>query len=157
MKKEPIKRRREKELEQIRRGNGGVLRPSDVVAFAKNKKTALHSYFEWDDSKAAAAHRLEQARELIRVVVTVLPNTQEKVNVYASLPNDRKSKDGGYRAVVDILDDEDLTAQLLDSAARDLDAFRTKYARLRKVASMRDLFTAIDRTVRPKVKTKKAA
>jgi len=33
----------------------------NVVRFASNSKTELHKCFEWDDTKAAAKYRLEQA------------------------------------------------------------------------------------------------
>ena len=61
------------ELETIRRNAGGVLRPEDVVSFAADPDTELHSRFEWDDTEAAQQYRLWQARQLIRVTVTVLP------------------------------------------------------------------------------------
>ena len=70
------------ELEQIRKANDGELRPADVVEFARNPDTALHSRFTWDDDKAAAEYRLWQARELIRVVVQLHPKTNKKMRVY---------------------------------------------------------------------------
>ena len=42
-----------------------------VVEFArKNKKSELYSCFEWDDSVAARKHRAEQARLILRMIVT---------------------------------------------------------------------------------------
>ena len=46
----------------------GTLTPNRVLEAAKDKRTALHKYFEWDDKKAGHAYRLEQARQLIRSV-----------------------------------------------------------------------------------------
>ncbi len=46
----------------------GRLSPDIVVKAAENPDSPLHDYFEWDDAKAAHAHRLQQARQLIRVV-----------------------------------------------------------------------------------------
>lgn len=37
----------------------GRLTPQLVVNAAKNPKSALHSRFEWDDTKAAARYRRE--------------------------------------------------------------------------------------------------
>lgn len=45
--------------------------PSDVVEAARSPKSPMHAQFEWDDSKAAEAHRLEQARYLIRSIEVV--------------------------------------------------------------------------------------
>lgn len=47
--------------------------PERVVKAAENRRSPLHACFEWDNTKAAAAYRLEQARTLIRSVeVTVV-------------------------------------------------------------------------------------
>jgi hypothetical protein len=46
----------------------GKLSPLDVIDAAKNPKSPLHQYFEWDDTEAARKYRIEQARELIRTI-----------------------------------------------------------------------------------------
>ena len=61
------------ELDLISRKNGGVVLPEAVVEFAKDPETALHSRFDWDDSEAAAKWRLVQARQVIRLELTVVP------------------------------------------------------------------------------------
>jgi len=71
----------QQELESIRRSAGGLLRPEDVVEFARSPETALHEEFTWDDSEAAHQYRLWQARQVIRVNVTVIGNTESKVAV----------------------------------------------------------------------------
>lgn len=43
----------------------GNFTPTDVLDIAKSPKSPLHKYFEWDDSKAAHAYRLTQARHLV--------------------------------------------------------------------------------------------
>jgi hypothetical protein len=59
------------ELERIRVRSGGKLRTEDVVKEARSDNSPLHKMFLWDDEKAAHEHRLQQARQLIRVVVIV--------------------------------------------------------------------------------------
>jgi hypothetical protein len=44
------------------------LTPEAVVEAAKAEKHPLHRFFTWDDKKAAHAHRIDQARTLIRSV-----------------------------------------------------------------------------------------
>lgn len=62
-----------KELERIAERNA-----ANVVRAASKSKGALHRCFEWDDAKAGEAHRLEQARYLLRMIVTVEePTTPE--------------------------------------------------------------------------------
>lgn len=43
-----------------------------VEAASKRKNSELHKCFTWDDSKAAQEYRLEQARLVLRAVVTVV-------------------------------------------------------------------------------------
>lgn len=129
----------EAELRQISKSHDGLLNPVDVVAFARNKSTALHSQFEWDNRKAGEAYRLEQARHLIRVHVTVIEGSNKPVRVWASLPKDRNAT-GGYRTMVDVLSDADHRAQLLDCALKELEVFRQKYAAIKELA---DVFNAI--------------
>jgi hypothetical protein len=61
------------ELEMLRVQVGGELKPDDVVEFARSNNTALHSAFEWDDTEAAVKYRMQQAGQVIRVAVTMLP------------------------------------------------------------------------------------
>lgn len=50
----------------------GRLDPARVVQVAARPSHPLHNYFEWDDTKAAQAHRITQARALIREVRVVV-------------------------------------------------------------------------------------
>jgi len=156
-----------KELNVIYQKNNKLLRPCDVVNFAKNPKSALHKHFEWDNTKAAAAHRLHQARQLITVHVTVIKNTSKKINMvsvkiikklkkpiqkYQSLSGDRKQKGGGYREIVDILSNEEFTKQLLEQAYKDLIAFQTRYRVLKEFNELFEMMDSIlaNKTIRRK-------
>jgi hypothetical protein len=46
----------------------GRVAPEDVVEYADDPASPLHSAFEWDDTVAAQQHRLAQARSLIKAV-----------------------------------------------------------------------------------------
>lgn len=86
--------------------NEGRLTPALVVNSARNPDSPLHRFFEWDDTKAAEAHRLNQGRSLIRkvyiyreteksIVKTVAyvrdPSCSEREQGYVSI--DRLKKD----------------------------------------------------------------
>lgn len=136
------------ELEFIRkRSADGILQAEDVVEFARDERTALHSEFEWDDSVAAHQHRLEQARKIIRLTLTVVesPAGQQTVRMYASCDSDRVKPGGGYRSLVEVMNSEDLRDQLLHAALRDLRTVRRKYQQLRE---LQPIFRAIDRVAR---------
>lgn len=132
------------ELELIRsRNKDGILFPEDVVKFARNSKTALHKFFEWDDNKAAENYRLAQARSIIRVTVEIIGDVStEPVRTYVSLPSDRKS-DGGYRHMAEVVEDQVMLEELFAEAQRELEAFRKKYQKLAAVSEMRGVFREI--------------
>lgn len=117
------------ELELIRKRHGGFLRPADVVEFARDPATALHTRFEWDDSKAADQYRLEQARLIIRCTVRLIHPDSPPVHAYVSLHDDRRAGDS-YRSIVDVLADPRLREQLLAQALREAESWRMRYERL---------------------------
>lgn len=132
------------ELEFLRKQNNGFLRPQDVVAFAKNPDTTLHTQFEWNDGNAAEKYRLAQARAIIRVAVIVNPATAEKVRAYVSLSD---SRDLGYRAIAEVLDDQMLTDRLLQDALKELTSFQKKYDKLKELTELGNVFNAIEQIV----------
>lgn len=95
-----------------------------VVAWAeRNPDSELHDKFEWDDQKAAHAHRLDQARHLISLHV-VYSGTGRRASV--SLITDRPAG-GGYREVTPVLNNARMRAvllrQILDEVARVIDRY----------------------------------
>lgn len=68
-------------LAEIAEAAEGALHPRDVVADARRDTSPLHPLFEWDDRKAAVAHRLTQAREVIAsIVVHVVGEGEETLH-----------------------------------------------------------------------------
>lgn len=131
------------ELEFIRNQHGGVLRPEDVVAFARNERTQLHSHFEWDDTEAAQQYRLWQARKVIRLRVTVVDNlgSDRPLPMYVSLSTDRQKPGGGYRPFVDVMSNEDTRAELFRQALGEFKRVRQRYQELKE---LKPVFDAID-------------
>lgn len=82
----------------------GELLPSRVVADAKQKDSPLHSMFVWDKSKAAKAHWLDRAREIIGSV-TILVQRNEYAIKTAAYVRDPEAKGEGYRSVTALRDD----------------------------------------------------
>ena len=131
------------ELLQIAEENNGFCSPAKVVEFARNKKTLLHSKFQWDNDKAAEQYRLWQARQIISLELTVVNRTEkstEPVRMFWSLDEDRETEKG-YRLITDILSSEELTDKLLHQALNELTIFSNKYHQLE---ALRTVFTAID-------------
>ena len=89
---------------------GGNLTPANVVEAAQRPGSPLHRHFTWDDKDAAAAHRLAEARALIRRVKVVMidkpaPPIRAFVNIQDS---DAKHR---YASVFTVLEDEELRDQ----------------------------------------------
>jgi len=118
-----------------------LLNPQAVVSFAEDPRTALHSAFTWDDTEAAREYRLWQARQVLRVAVWTCPDSSEPVRMYVSLQNDR-GKEGGYRAVEDVLKDSDLRKQMLAEALAELEVFQRKF---RLLSELKPVFAAVSR------------
>ena len=59
------------ELEKL--DEQGGITPEAVVGVARDPNNILHAHFEWDDAKAGHAHRLQQARLLIKRVKITTP------------------------------------------------------------------------------------
>lgn len=65
-----------RELTTLR--DAGELTPRDVLERARDTSSALHGHFEWDNSTAAHAYRLEQAKSLIvQAKVRVIPRADD--------------------------------------------------------------------------------
>ena len=105
---------------------GNVLYPPAVVAWARaNVGSALHAAIEWDDERAADAHRLWQIRRLIQLHITAEDGSPQMV----SLSIDRAAN-GGYRSVSDVVKAPDLRQIMLDDALAELERVQIKYNRV---------------------------
>jgi len=136
-----------RELEEVRRANGGLLAPRDVVKYARDPKHELHREFMWDNERAGHRYRLMQARKMItHYTVTLSMPAQgrvEKMRGYVALSTDRPR--GGYRALVEILRDEHMTAQMLEDALASLSHWQKRYQR---VTELTPIFEAAERVRR---------
>jgi len=131
------------ELEQIRDAHDGILYPQNVVDFARDESTELHSKFEWDDTVAGENYRIWQARKVIRALVTIIPHKNEPIQVqtYVSMYADRyyqeekrpeenvekREMTGGYRYMVDVLSTPALRSDLLSEALAEFESWERKY------------------------------
>jgi len=124
--------------------NGGTLPPEMVLERATPVSHPLHECFEWDDSKASHEYRLWQARQLIRVSVSVVHPELSPTRTYVSLVGDRRNGTG-YRSTVDCARDPVLREQMLDEALRYMQVFERKYGILSELATV---FTEVKRVRR---------
>jgi hypothetical protein len=65
-----------KDIQEVR----GKVTAELILESAKNKKSVLHNYFQWDDAKAAHSYRLGQATQLLsRIEVKIIKDGQPRV------------------------------------------------------------------------------
>lgn len=144
------KRSVQDELETIRRRHRGLLRPVDVVDYARDENTLLHEMFEWDDGDAARKYRLEQARKLLRVHVTILEGSTKEIRAYVSLPSDREKPGGGYRHIKFVMSNEQQRLELLATALNEMEHFRYKYQALQELVPVFEAMDKINGDLRKK-------
>ena len=129
-----------KAIEDIRKKNDGEVTAEHVVKAAKAARHVLHDEFEWDDKAAAHEHRLATARHMVRCLVVVRDDTSttrpQRMYEVVQKPQEkpRERKKFAYKTVEDILQDEDLRAELLNRALQELIRIRNRYRDLQELA-----------------------
>jgi len=121
-------------LRELCDSHGERLTPELVLADASDPASPLHDEFDWDDTTAAHAYRIEQARRLIRTVVYRFKTEvrQMKVAYYVRDPKSERGE-AAYLPIIKVRSDEDLSREvLIKSFERVSNALETakKYATL---------------------------
>ena len=116
------------ELDRIYQKHG-ELNPADIVDESRPTSAPLHPCFEWDDAKAAEKYREHQAGNIVRNITVVCDTQEEPQNVRAFV-----RVQSTYQPINIVLEDADKTQELLQSALRELKAFRDKYKTLVSLA-----------------------
>lgn len=130
----------ESELASLREASAdGVITPAMVVNYAQEHPlSALHSKFEWDDSKAAHHYRLWQARQMIASIYVRQAVNTEPIRAYVHLREEQE----GYRETTTVCADKDLFKSLSAQFRRDMKSLARRYECLRKYH--KKLFGEID-------------
>ena len=112
----------------------GELTPPAVLDAARASRHVLHQHFEWDDSVAANAYRVDQARTLIRCVEIVSEATgDDPVQAFISITDKAGTS---YRTMQAVLDSVELQVAALRQAERDMDAFTKRYRMIEDVCDL---------------------
>ena len=130
-----------KHLERLRKEGKGELTPEDVIKDARNPNSPLHSFFEWDEGKAAEAYRLKQARGLIRAVVAIYVSENKpavRQRAYVHIPEPQAPH---YREASHAMSLTKTRDMVLKQAWRELQEWRQRYRDLKEFST---LFEAVD-------------
>lgn len=134
-----------REMEAVRRENNGALTPDALLARARSANSATHSHFEWDDSKAAHQHRLDQAGDLIRAItIDVQTSNIEPPKPIRAFISVERNGERSYTSTVHALSDADLRRQVIAKAWADLEQWRQRHADLTEFGR---IFAAMDATI----------
>ena len=101
----------------------GKFTPMEVLEKAKDETTELHKCFEWNDSIAAEKYRLEQAKDIIRMLVYEKETKEQAVVRYYAKTETKHV----YQPTKQFLVQEDEYQGLLRRALAELEAFKNKY------------------------------
>lgn len=132
---------------------GGRLEPEHVVNAARDAKNVLHKHFEWDDKVAAHAHRLDQARGIIRSVRVLDGDGSGDKPAFISIADRGVS----YRSAGEVADSRVLQLAVLAQAERELEAFERRYAMLKNVCQLVAAARDGIRQARGEIETRTAA
>lgn len=118
----------------VLRAQYGELTPEVILNDAESPQSPIHTCFEWADTEAARQYRLSQARQLVRVIIRVPENADERpVRAYVSI-NDGMRR--SYEPIEVALTDVDMRREVLVKALRELNQLRRKYADLQELATV---------------------
>jgi len=106
------------------------LTPEAVLRYAKPKRSEIHRFFEWDDSKAGHEHRLSQARQLICSVVVVYQTPAGSTITARAYQKLNRTKPEPYKRIEVIMESRDDTSALIRQAWNDLESWRRRYEHL---------------------------
>lgn len=133
---------------KLRESHGGTITDVDVVNAAKSKRSVLHKLFTWDDSEAARAFRLGQARSLIKSFTvryeerpeTAVKAFQVKRRASVHSKDDRTE----YTTTADALSDGPTRDRMIAEAIRLAMQFRRRFQELHELSAV---FEAIEAAV----------
>jgi hypothetical protein len=119
-------------LENLEKTVGNT--PKNLVEANRDESAPLHNEFEWNDTKAAEKYRETQAGYIIRNICIVRESEEKPpVRAFYSVTTDEERK---YESLNVIIKSEDKTKKLLESALRELIAFKAKYSMLSEIANV---------------------
>ena len=122
-------------------------RPQQLVDAARPADSPIHRFFEWNNAKAAEAHRVQQARLYINHIdVIVLTDEGEKPKkaFHSVIVNRGESSSRGYCSLETIVENEDLTAQVVARALRQANYWSDQYKEFSSYPELRGIFAAIE-------------
>lgn len=136
------------------------LTAENLLRKASKKSSSLYEFFDWDNSSAGEKWRLGQARSLINEIKIIVEDKEmyafENVNVCvqeAEIKSNSPNKFGNreYKTIVEIMNNEDYRAQLIQRALAEATYWKERHTEL---VELNPIFITID-TEKKKWQSKK--
>jgi hypothetical protein len=115
--------------------HGGHLKPDYVLEAASDRRAYLSQFFTWDDTEAAIAWRLQEARALIRsieVIDVMAPNDARK-RAWLSIAD---TQGRSYRPVQTVQSDARLQALVMAQMISELRSIQHRYRDHQDICSL---------------------
>lgn len=113
--------------------------PKDVLKDASDPRSVMHGFFEWDNRKAAAAHRLQQARHLLARLCVIYHDELGKeirVREYIRLVHESPSTHelrGGYFPRQKAMTNSGLEQQCVEKAVVELESWQNRWRGFKRI------------------------
>ena len=127
-------------LSLMKKKKASIVKPEELVKDAKQKNTPYHGYFQWDNTKAGAEYRKEQARDLLRNIVEVeivSDKKQDRQVEVRSFHVVSENNERGYSPLEHVLSSKDLTNQVLERALKEAKSWSARYKIYSELADIR--------------------
>jgi hypothetical protein len=134
-------------IDQLIKSGQGT--PERLVEEASDPSSPAHPHFEWDDAAAAYEHRLAQARQFFRFIVTVEPATKEPMRAYLHVSDEAGRR---YEGRAKVKRSVPLMTQVLGEALDELECWQRQYAQLRDLAELSGIWPAVDKALQQRRK-----
>lgn len=132
------------------KGDRELVTAEEILSWAeRHRDSAWAAELEWNDRKAGREHRLNQIRQII---ITLEITIGQRTRRFYSLSIDRHNRrGGGYRDIVDILENQTLYDVMVNDALNELERMRLKYE---QVVELRPLWRELERAKTKRSKAK---
>lgn len=115
----------------------------EIVDIARDERSAIHDYFEWDDEVASEEYRKIQAAKMSRSFILVREDkeTGKEEKTEFRLVQVDSTRTNTYQPVKFFLQNKDEYQLLLERAKNELQGFRKRYKTL---TELEEIFNDID-------------
>jgi hypothetical protein len=139
-----------KEVLKIKKNKG--LSAESILEEAKHKTNVLHDLFCWDNTKAANLWRMQQARVFINEIKIIIDSKEYYAfeNVKIAVTSDGTTSIREYKSREEIITNEELRKQIIESAYSQLVYWKNKYENY-KFPEFENVISEIN-SIKPKIK-----